>query len=159
MDAEWPWFNIPFSASWSSFGWYVNDVGTLVLDGTQAGDGAVGLEHLDSVLVVTGTVMGAQYKIDYSEHSLDGFQGLVSGTQPWQITGAAFMDLGSTAFDFGIEGGGAYADGCGTEPASGAMTASSSNDAVTFAFDGQTSCEACIPYFTDSGENGSVCGG
>lgn len=159
VNHEWPWFTAPFDAAWTNFGWYLDDVGGLVMNGPQTGTGGDGLDALESPFTITGTVMGNEYNIVYARHSLSGFAGLVSGSAPWTVSGAATMDLGASIFDFSLEGGGTYADGCPSEPGTGAITLAAADDSVTFQFDGSANCDGCIPYTTGSGVTGQVCAG
>lgn len=159
LSADWPWFGVPYSATWTRFGWYHSDAGTVLLDGTQSGTGTNGLDALDSPLSISGTVMGEDYRVVFAEHSLVGFAGLVSGTDPWSVAGSGEVDLGATAFKLTIESSGAYAEGCTAEPGSGQAILTGPADAATLAFDGAATCDGCIPYATASGASGSVCGG
>lgn len=159
ISADWPWFGAPYSATWTGFGWYHNDGGTVVLTGTQTGSGTDGLDALESPLTITGTVMGEEYRVAFSAHSTVGFAGLVSGTDAWTVAGAGEVDLGGTAFNLTIAAEGAYADGCTSEPGAGEAILTGPADAAALTFDGAATCDGCIPYTTESGASGSVCGG
>ncbi|GDX82122.1 hypothetical protein LBMAG42_39330 [Deltaproteobacteria bacterium] len=159
ISTDWPWFGAAYSATWSTFGWYQGDAGTVLLSGTQTGTGSDRLDLLDSPLSITGSVMGEDYHVVFAQHTMVGFAGMVSGSDPWSVIGVGDVDLGATTFNLTITSEGAYADGCSAEPGSGEAVLTGPADAAMLSFDGAATCDGCIPYTTASGATGTVCGG